>query len=73
MCCEPLISFMDQLLNHSTAQIQSSRSDFSWDKMLSHNNYVLWGENAFIPGPLYPVTREAIVSSSEVKHEIDLV
>lgn len=64
---------MDQLLNHSSAQIQSSRSDYLQDKMLSHNKDVLWGENGFIPGPLYTVTREAIVSSSELKREIDIV
>lgn len=40
--------------------------------MWSHNNYVLGGENGFRLGPLYIVTKGAIVSFSELKHEIDL-
>ena len=63
---------MNQLLNHSSAQTQSCRSDYSGDKT-SHDNYVLRGEKGFTPGPSCAITRRAIVSSSELKHEIDLV
>lgn len=48
--CKPLHFGLNQLLNHSSAQIQSSRSDYFRDKM-SHNNYVLWGERVYA-GPL---------------------
>lgn len=44
--CEPLHFGLNQLLNHSSAQIQSSRSDYLWDKM-SYNNYVLWVERVY--------------------------
>lgn len=70
---ELLASYLNQLLNHSSAWIQSSRSDYLWDKVLPRNSHVLWDKNGLPQGPLYTVTREAIVSVSELKHEIDLV
>lgn len=51
---------VDQLLNHSSAQTQSPGSDYLRDKMLSRNNYVLWGENGFIQGPLYMEQEEQL-------------